>query len=254
MLSPDDPATRIVLAIALLALLALLVVRAMRKDRREYGRFKRYRTTRRRQAMMRKWLIESFVLHGGASVVILALVWRQVPLLLDAVNSLPSVIWLRDAASGGLLGGFITGATIAFFVGSIALLPFLRGQQEEIVTVGDIGALLPRNRGELRYGALLSINAGVVEELLFRLALPALIYGVTGNILIAITGSLAVFAALHVYQGVAGVLGSFAIGALLMAVYLGTGSILAAIAVHAFIDLRSLVAIPMIVLGVHRKA
>src|SRR5690606_29000321 len=95
-------------------------------------------------------------------------------------------------------------------------------------------------------------NAGVVEELLFRLALPVLAFAVTGNALVAVVGSLAVFAALHLYQGVAGIIGSAVIGALLMAVFIGTGSILAAIVVHVFIDLRSLVLIPVVVFGVHR--
>ncbi|WP_168220110.1 MULTISPECIES: CPBP family intramembrane glutamic endopeptidase [unclassified Salinibacterium] len=253
MLSPDDPLARIVLAAALVALLALLVVRAARKDRREYSRFKRYRTTRRRQAMMRKWLIESFLVHGGAAAVVLLLAWQQVPLMLAAIEDLAAVQWLRDATSEGLLKGFLIGAVGALLVASIALLPLARGQ-DEVVTVGDIHALLPRNRGELRYGALLSINAGVVEELLFRLALPAAIFGVTGSVAAAVLGSTAIFAALHLYQGASGVIGSAIIGALLMAVFVGTGSILVAIAVHAFIDLRSLVAIPMIVYRVHRKA
>lgn len=253
MLSPDDPSARIVLAIALLALVALLVVRAARKDRREYVRFKRYRTTRRRQTMMRKWVVESFVVHGGAALVILLLAWQQVPLLLAAVEEVPAVGWLRDAASEGLLKGFLVGATVALLVGSIAMLPLARGQ-DEVVTIGDIHALLPRNRAELRYGALLSVNAGVVEELLFRLALPAAVFGVTGSVVVAVLGSIAVFTVLHVYQGWAGVLGSAVIGALLMAIFIGTGSILVAILVHAFIDLRSLVAIPVIVFGVHRKA
>ena len=112
---------------------------------------------------------------------------------------------------------------------------------------------MPRNRTELRFGALLSINAGVVEELLFRLALPALIYGVVGNAVAAILGSLVLFGALHVYQGVAGVIGSTIVGALLMFVYLASGSILVAMAVHTLIDLRSLVLIPVVVYKVHKK-
>src|SRR5690606_1396747 len=208
---------------------------------------------RRRQAMMRKWLVESFVVHGGAAVIMLLLAWQQVPPMLAAIEDLAAVQWLRDAASEGLLKGFLIGAISALLIASIALLPLARGQAE-VVTVGDIHALLPRNRGELRYGALLSINAGVVEELLFRLALPAAVFGVTGSIAAAVLGSTAIFAALHLYQGASGVIGSAIIGALLMAVFIGTGSILVAIAVHAFIDLRSLVAIPMIVYRVHRKA
>ena len=55
------------LAAALLAtgLLVLFLVRAIRKDRREYARFRRYRSTVRRQAMLRRWLIESLALFGG---------------------------------------------------------------------------------------------------------------------------------------------------------------------------------------------
>ena len=41
--------------------------------------------------------------------------------------------------------------------------------------------MLPRERGELKFGAGLAVTAGVVEELLFRLALPALIYGIFGS-------------------------------------------------------------------------
>ena len=119
-------------------------------------------------------------------------------------------------------------------------------------TIGDIGALLPRNRAELWFGAALSINAGVVEELLFRLALPALVFGVTGNAVLAVVGSVLLFAALHSYQGIAGSGGSLLIGSLLMLLFLATGSILWPILAHALFDLRSLVLIPMAVYGVHR--
>nr|WP_231369309.1 CPBP family intramembrane glutamic endopeptidase [Frigoribacterium sp. CG_9.8] len=118
--------------------------------------------------------------------------------------------------------------------------------------IGDIGALLPRNRPELVLGALLSVNAGVVEELLFRLAVPALIFGATGSATGAVIGSVLLFAVLHFYQGWPGMIGALVIGALLMVLYLATGSILVVIVAHALIDLRSLVLIPMLVFGVHR--
>ena len=111
----------------------------------------------------------------------------------------------------------------------------------EVPTLGDIHTLLPRNRAELKCGCAFSINDGVVEELLFRLALPAAIFAVCGNALAAVLVSLVVFGGMHAYQGVGGVIGTFVFGAVLMFLCLATGSILWAILAHALFDLRSLV-------------
>jgi len=257
MLSPDHPATPFILAVALLALLAGLVVNAVLKDRREYRRFKLLRTSRRRRKVFRRWLLQSLALFGGSSVVTLLLSWQFIPLLLDDINQWG---WIVDARlafeSNTLVAGLTTGAIVAIVVvGTLGILAARPkpGDTAEIPAIGDIQALLPRNRAELKYGALLSINAGVVEELLFRLAVPAMLFGITGSSVAAVTVSLAIFALLHLYQGVAGVLGSLLIGAVLMAVYVATGSILVAIIVHALFDLRSLVLIPVVVFRVHRE-
>lgn len=254
MLSPSQPLAPLLLAIVLVAVLAALVLRALHKDRKEYARFKRYRSSIRRQAMFRKWLIESFSIFGGAALAILVLAWQYVPLLLDDVEAWPVMRWFRELmAEGGMIAaGIVAGATVALVAGSVFAI-YLARRSDEVPAVGDIAALLPRNRPELAYGVVLSVNAGVVEELLFRLAMPALIYAVTGSAAIAVVGSVVIFGLLHIYQGVWGVVGSMTIGLLLMAIYLATGSILVAIIVHAAIDLRSLVLIPMMVFGVHRK-
>ena len=254
MISPELPFARLILGIVFVALCAVLTLRAMRKDRKEYQRFKRFRSTVRRQRMYRKWLIHSAVTFGGASVIVLLLAWQHVPLLLDEFNEYGWVGYLRDgfAASEGIGTILVIGFVLALVVGGILAIVAAR-KVETVPTIGDIQSLLPRNRAELGYGAALSINAGIVEELLFRLAVPALVFGITGNAIVAIVVGLLMFGALHIYQGVVGVVGSTIIGALLMAIYLATGSILAAIVVHALIDLRSLVVIPMIVYKVHRK-
>lgn len=254
MLSPDSPLTPYVLGVVLAGLLAFMAVRAVRKDRREYGRFKRMRSTKRRQKVFRKWLRESFLTFGGSAVVVLLLVWQFVPLFLDAVNGWSFVADARQtfADSGALGVGLVVGLAVAL-VGGTLLIVVLARKETEVASVGDVQALLPRNRAELPYGAALAINAGVVEELLFRLAMPALIFGVTGSAVAAVVASIVVFALLHVYQGVAGIVGALVIGILLMAVYLATGSILAAIVVHALFDLRSLVLIPVVVFGVHKE-
>jgi membrane protease YdiL (CAAX protease family) len=252
MLSPDSPASRVVLCVTLVALIALLVYRAVRKERREYQRFKRFERTRNRQRMLRKWLFDALLTFGGSAVVILLLCWQYVHPLLRATASWPIGRWFSGLLNdtGPLIPGLAAGLAVAL-VGGTILAVFLARNAENIPTIGDIGALLPRNRRELTYGAALSVNAGVVEELLFRLAVPALIFGAIGNAVVAVTGSVLIFALLHVYQGWPGMIGALVIGALLMSLYLATGNILVPMITHALVDLRSLVLIPMLVYRVH---
>lgn len=252
-LFPSFAATPAIAAAVLAALLAWLMVRAIRKDRREYGRFKRYRTTKRRQALYRKWVLESFLVFGGSAVVVTVLVWQHIPLFFDEFYALPAIVEFGHLVSdtGALIPGLAIGITLTLIVGSVVGI-YLARHTDEVPAIGDIAALLPRNRAELRYGALLSVNAGVVEELLFRLAFPVLIFVATGSAAVAVAASIALFGLLHVYQGVWGVVGSLVIGTLLMAAFLATGSILVAVLLHALIDLRSLVLIPVVVYRVHR--
>jgi uncharacterized protein len=253
-LSPDLPHVEWLLVAIFVALLGFLGWRARRKDRREYQRFKRYRSTVRRQAMYRKWLRESFAVFGGLAVILLVLVWQFIPLLVTDVNGWD---WVRSARNWYASLGPLSIALTALLVFIIVLLPvlllFLARNQEDVTSIGDIQAMLPRNRAEVRTGALLSLNAGVVEELLFRLALPALVYGAFGNAVFALVVSALVFGALHAYQGAAGIVGTTLVGVFLLALYLATGSILAAIVVHVLIDLRSFVFIPLIVLRVPKQ-
>ncbi len=254
MLPPDALLTRVLLSVALAVLLALLAWRAVRRDRREYGRFKRMTDTAGRQKMFRKWLLVSFFTLGGASVVILLLAWQFVPRMLAQVERWPATMAFRSFVhdGGDLFFGVLIGLVVAV-VGGGVLVVVLARKSGEISTIGDVGALLPRNRAELGFGVALSINAGVVEELLFRLALPALVFGITGNAAVAIIASVLLFASLHIYQGVPGCVGALLVGSLLMLLFLATGSILWPILAHALFDLRSLVLIPMAVYGVHRK-
>lgn len=240
------------LGAVLLALLGMLAWRAGRKDRREYRLFKLYRSTQRRQAMYRRWLLQSLGWFGGSTIVILLLVWSFVPRMLAQVDRWPPLQGLRDAlADSSLASGLLIGGALGLLVGLVGTV-FIGWNASEVPAIGDIHALLPRNRAELRYGWALSINAGVMEELLFRLALPTLIFGVLGNALVAIVASLVIFGLLHAYQGVWGVVGTFVLGAVFMVLFLATGSIVWPIVVHTVFDLRSLVLIPVVVYKVHR--
>ena len=112
--------------------------------------------------------------------------------------------------------------------------------------IGNVGSLLPRNRPEVAHAAAMSIAAGISEELAFRLFLPLLIVLVTGSALVAFGVAIAVFGAMHLYQGRAGVIATTLVGALMAAVYLMTGSLWLAMVLHALIDFNALVLRPML--------
>lgn len=92
----------------------------------------------------------------------------------------------------------------------------------------------------------MSINAGLSEELFFRLALPLLLVLVIGNVWVAFGLAAIVFGLAHLYQGLVGVVATTAVGVLLTAFYLALGSIWIAVLVHAAIDLVGLVLRPLL--------
>ena len=186
---------------------------------------------------------------------LLLLAGGYVTALLDEIHSWPPVAWTRDASSNGLAIGIVIGLVVGSVVLTVLGIRAAR-QERDVVMVGDIRSMLPRNRQELRLGALLSINAGIVEELVFRLAMPAAIYGASGSAVAALVGSILLFGVLHLYQGVAGVVGTAVVGtavvgALTMALYVVSGTILVPIVLHVIFDLRSLVLIPASIYRVH---
>jgi membrane protease YdiL (CAAX protease family) len=233
-------------ALALLGVVVgVLLWRALTRERREYGRFKRLRSTVARQKVYRRWLIEGALALGGLSLATIVGAWAEVPQALAAAQR-----WAPIAATRAFLASD-AGLPVAIAVGVLVLaglvLPvvLLRHPLDEAPAIGDIRALLPRTRGELPYGAGLSLSAGVFEELLFRLGLPALVFAVTGDALVGFLGATLLFGVLHVYQGPLGIVFSTVLGAIFVMLYLVTGSIVVPIVLHVVIDLRSMVLIPI---------
>ena len=103
-------------------------------------------------------------------------------------------------------------------------------------------ALLPRTTAERRLFTLVGVTAGVCEEWLYRGFLLAVVAAGGGGLptpaLVAI-GALA-FGLAHAYQGVAGIVTTGVLGGVMAGLYLGTGSLLLPVVLHALIDLRFL--------------
>ena len=224
---------------------AVLIWRAVARERRDYARFKRMRSTVARQKVYRRWVIEGALSLGGLSLATIVGAWASVPTLLAEAQE-----WEPIAASRSFLGEpygvwVAIGVAVVLLVFLVLPVVLVRESIDEAPAVGDIRALLPRTRGELRYGAALSVSAGVFEELLFRVGLPALVFAVTGNAVVAFLATTLLFGLLHLYQGAFGIIFSAILGAVFVLLYLVTGSILVPIVLHALIDLRSMVLIPV---------
>lgn len=234
------------LALAILVI-AMLVLRAVMRERREYARFKRLRTTAARVRVLRRWLVESVLVMGGLSAVVLLATSELVPAALHDAQARTPLAEIRAFFGTPLGGGIAIGLGIGVVVALVLPLVLLRRTPtEEVPMLGDIGALIPRARRELPYGAGLALSAGVFEELLFRLALPALVFGLWPSGPLAFALAVLLFGGLHLYQGATGVLMATLLGSLFACLYLVSGSILLPIAVHALINLRTLVLMPLL--------
>jgi membrane protease YdiL (CAAX protease family) len=243
------------LAVAILLILSLIpALYVLRKDPAEYRAFKTLTRTQDRLRRFRIWTLKSFLLYGASTLVVLALLRR-----FSALVSLPrefqplSSFFITHGPSSSGLQGFFAGVACALVAGLVLGIVLARrknsrnknkGQAAKPVTLGDIAPLIPRNWAEVAHAALLSLNAGFSEELYFRLLLPLLLAILIGHAVPAFVLAALFFGFSHFYQGIVGILATTIIGLALTVVYLLSGSIWDAVALHALIDLFGLVIRP----------
>lgn len=116
-------------------------------------------------------------------------------------------------------------------------------------------ALLPRTVGERRLFTVVGVTAGICEEWLYRGFFLAVVAAVAGDLpgwVLVLVAAVA-FGLAHAYQGRAGILLTGVLGGVMAALYLGTGSLLLPVLLHAAIDLRFLL-VPTRVLPTARPA
>jgi len=210
-------------------------------DLGEYRRFCALNDGHSRRMRFRLWLVRAALAFLLPVLIGLVLLGRTGALtampgeFAGAAGIMPSIIDDDGALSslliGGAIGGLVTGALLA---------RFWRRKP-----IGNVSALLPRDRREVKYALALSVMAGVTEEAYFRLYLPLLIAILTGQAWIGFAASLALFGAMHRYQGWAGVLATTALGAVMTGLYLMTGSLWVVMLVHTLVDVNGLVVLPL---------
>ena len=179
------------------------------------------------------------------SVVALAVMGRASALVALPAEFVPlaAAIGPLQLSDGVLFGAGLAGGSLGALVGT--LWTMRRGKRGlRGPTLGDVGALLPRHRGELPFAAALSLVAGITEEPFFRLLLPLLIAEVTGSAMVGFGLAALLFGLAHRYQGWRGVAATSFMALLFTALYLASGRLWVAMAFHAYLDVMGLVVRP----------
>lgn len=241
-----------VLPALLLALCLGSLAWFLRTDLGDYRAFKLLTETADRQRRYRLWALKSFLLFGCTTIAALALLGR-----LHALVALPAdfhplfqAMQLPAESAHSFNSGLLTGMLGALAGGLVVvlLLPRLLKRRSQFagkpLYAGDVAPLLPRNGAETVWGAVLSVNAGISEELYFRLLLPLLLASLGCSALAAFVIAGLIFGAVHFYQGIAGIVATTILGGAMAAVYLLSGDLWIAAATHAAIDLIGLVVRP----------
>ncbi len=190
---------------------------------------------------MRQWLW-----FGIPALTILAILGRLKTLATIPPELLPLRIALATLVGGTLTTGDLLRVTgVGILLGGV-LVALVERRRRRPFGLGDVEAVLPRTRRELPWSVLLSISAGVSEELFFRLLVPLLVAITLGSAVLGFVVATALFGWAHRYQGRVGVAATALAGASLAAAYLLTGAIWIAVVLHIVIDLNALVVRPLL--------
>lgn len=161
------------------------------------------------------------------------------------------MVWLLEGRALAGLGLRYDGAArevlgfaAAAIIGALLLMQYVAvASREEMRTAfraavekaPGVKRFMPQTSAEYWRFQLLSVTAGVTEEIIFRGFLIAALASLL-PLWAAALAALVIFVALHVYQGIAQLPGVFLAGAAMTAIYLVSGSLYPAIAAHVLVD------------------
>jgi membrane protease YdiL (CAAX protease family) len=185
----------------------------------------RYEANRVRAAPTARGRLRSYTMTLTWSWIVTAILLSTIP---RAQLFTPPMRW---QLSREVLIGLGIGIAIA------VIAPFFRRVRPELRA---IEFLLPRTNAERILFAVVAVSAGITEEIIYRGFLIRYFEAWLG-LIPAIVAATAVFALDHIYQGVRGVIETFAIGLLFTLLFVMAGGIWLPIVVHVCLDLRVMV-------------
>jgi len=173
------------------------------------------------------------ILWGLTTALVAAWWWAGRPVR-DVGLQLPGTAagWWWSLLIGGAVIGLIVQQAYSF-----ARSPDAHSQiREKLESHPALRTVLPSTPREARVFRGVAVTAGICEEVLYRGYLLWYFQSLVPGVL-AIGAAILVFGMAHVYQGMRGILSTGMAGAIAMAVYLLTESLLAPMVLHATLDL-----------------
>ncbi len=115
-----------------------------------------------------------------------------------------------------------------------------RASPEQLgIALDRIRGLLPKNSTERAVWIVVSITAGVCEEILYRGWLLSLFAAALGSVWLGLLVSSILFGLAHAYQGRNGILGTGVLGAIFGIVFIVSGSLIPGQVLHTAMDLNN---------------
>lgn len=172
------------------------------------------------------------------------LVIPRVPLYLEALilqTLLLGISWGVATAAGITLFRFepveVADVLLVFAVLGLALTAMVAGWRvAKPEARRRLSILIPANASERGFWIVLSLAAGISEEVAFRGVLPAILEGMTGSLWFAFLLSATAFALAHLLQGWTSALFVGIFGLVFHLLVWTTGALWTAIAVHVLYD------------------
>ncbi|MBS0481680.1 MAG: CPBP family intramembrane metalloprotease [Proteobacteria bacterium] len=251
----DSMSLQVVPSIVLTAMVIGLAW-ATNRSRQSAEAFKLIDDSARRRAALRRRGLRSFLMFfiGGVAVLLALGRLSNIFALPPEFSHLRTQLGIEPddlASNPDRLAGMLLGLTMAGVLVLLVWRYVFRKRSQPII--GDVTALMPRNRAEVWTMVPLALNAGIGEELFFRLALPLTATLATESAHFGTRFACVAFGLSHWYQGWKGVALTMLAALFFMRLYLATGSLLVPMMIHAAIDLLGLVVRPAISLWLDRK-
>jgi membrane protease YdiL (CAAX protease family) len=220
MLTPVDAAAMLLLMVALPLYLHFVDfprTRASILSGRPGARVDAYRKT-----IVQQWSITGLVLIGW---VLAGRAWPDLRLA-----------WPPTAAATWIMLGLVVLGVAFTFVQLVGVARTPGARDGVRAQFADFAWMLPHTRSEHAWFRVVSVTAGVCEEIVFR---GYLLWGLDAILPLpgAVVLQALVFGIAHSYQGTPGIVKTGIVGLLMGAMAAWTGSLLAPIVIHAALDL-----------------